>query len=484
MGGQHPKKNVDFLLLKALVVVCNTGIFALCWQLYYTKRLYLTFSGNGNYMVIGMFLVLYTVFASLYGGFQLTTSRISELAYSHAIALVMTYFFMYIVTWLLVRSSIPNIGPIALALVVCAGLATLWSLASYRITNRLIPPRHTLIICDNDEAYKSGLAIIKKYNNRFQLIGTVAADIPVLEIENEIEKHAAEAVMLCGLTSSMRNDLTKYCIANSILAYVRPNIGDLLMGSAKMFHMNNLPVYLCQRANPSISYRIFKRATDLVISSVGLLLLSPLMLLTALAIKLYDGGPVLYTQKRMTKDRKVFLIHKFRSMKMDTGKDGGSIVTLQNDDRITPIGKWIRPCRIDEIPQLFDILLGNMTLVGPRPERLETIELYEREIPEFALRLQVKAGLTGYAQVYGKANTSPYDKLQMDLMYIGQQNIWMDLKIILNTFKILFVPESTEGFETERHDAMTATTDALQSGQGHAKIETAEADLIKGSFAQ
>ena len=174
------------------------------------------------------------------------------------------------------------------------------------------------------------------------------------------------------------------------------------------------------------------------------------MLATAIAIKSYDGGPVLFTQKRMTLDRKVFLIHKFRSMKVDADKGGHGIVTLQNDDRITPVGRFIRACRLDELPQLYDIFVGNMTLVGPRPERLETIELYEQEMPEFGLRLQVKAGLTGYAQVYGKANTSPYDKLQMDLMYIAQQGVVTDLKIIFATIKILFMPESTEGFAEEK----------------------------------
>ena len=178
------------------------------------------------------------------------------------------------------------------------------------------------------------------------------------------------------------------------------------------------------------------------------------MLITAVAIKVYDGGPVFFTQRRMTLNRKVFVIHKFRSMKVDADKGGKGIVTLQNDDRITPIGRIIRACRLDELPQLWDIFVGNMTIVGPRPERLETIEIYETEMPEFAFRLQVKAGLTGYAQVYGKANTSPYDKLQMDLMYIAEQGIVTDLKIIFATIKILFMPESTEGFEEEK-DALS-----------------------------
>lgn len=197
-----------------------------------------------------------------------------------------------------------------------------------------------------------------------------------------------------------------------------------------------------------------------MLSGVALVVTSPFMLATAIAIKAYDGGPVLFTQKRMTLDRRVFVIHKFRSMKVDADKGGKGIVTLQNDDRITPVGKIIRACRLDELPQLYDIFVGNMTIVGPRPERLETIELYEKEMPEFGLRLQVKGGLTGYAQVYGKANTSPYDKLQMDLMYIAEQSIVTDLKIIFATIKILFMPESTEGFEEEK-DALSSSEETM-----------------------
>ncbi len=458
---QRQKRGILLFVLKALIMFCNTGIFALCWYFYYTKQLYLHFSGYGNYMVIGMFFALNTVFAGFYGGFQLISSHTSDLAYSHGIASVMTYFFMYIVTWLLVRSNVPNIWPMLVSLIGGVIVSTLWSWGAYRITNKLVPPKRTLIIYDNIEAYKNGLQIAKKYSNRFNIIGTITTGVPVEEIEEGIAEQKTEAVMLCGLNSTLRNDLTKYCIESGIAAYVRPNIGDLLMGNAEMIHMNNLPVYLCQRTSPSTFYLFFKRAADIIIGCSALVLLSPIMLITAIAIKIYDGGPVLFTQKRMTKDRKVFLIHKFRSMKVDADKDGKGIVTLQNDDRITPVGKIIRACRIDELPQLVDIIRGNMTIVGPRPERVETIELYEKQTPEFALRLQVKAGLTGYAQVYGKANTSPYDKLQMDLMYIGQQSILTDLKIILTTIKILFVPESTEGFQ-EEIDVDTFSQDSIK----------------------
>jgi lipopolysaccharide/colanic/teichoic acid biosynthesis glycosyltransferase len=156
---------------------------------------------------------------------------------------------------------------------------------------------------------------------------------------------------------------------------------------------------------------------------------------------------------RLTKNGKEFEVLKFRSMIQDAEKDGVARLAKDSDDRITPVGKIIRMIRFDELPQLFNILKGDMSFVGPRPERPEIAKQYEKEMPEFALRLQVKAGLTGYAQVYGKYNTPPYDKVQMDLMYIANQSIFEDLKLMLMTFKILFVPSSTEGVDSNQTTA-------------------------------
>ncbi len=444
------RQHAQLFLLDAVLPLLNTAAFAVCWYAYYEKWLYLTFEGYGDYMVIGFFCALYTVFVHLYGGFDLLTSRVSELIYSHVISLAMTGFFMFVVLWMLIRAHVPHILPLLLCLAVCAAFSALWSLIASRLTDKIVPAKKTVLIYDNKEAYKNGVQIAKTQRNRLEMVGEAEASRPLDALEAQLRDTGAEAVLLCGIASSRRNDILKYCIDHDILAYVRPNIGDLLISNGQNLRMNHLPVLLCQRAAPSVFYLGFKRLMDILISGAALILTSPFMLATAIAIKAYDGGPVMFTQKRMTLNRKEFVIHKFRSMKVDADKGGKGIVTMQNDDRITPVGKFIRACRLDELPQLYDIFIGNMTIVGPRPERLETIELYEKDMPEFGLRLQVKAGLTGYAQVYGKANTSPYDKLQMDLMYIGEQGVLTDLKIILATIKILFMPESTEGFAEEK----------------------------------
>ena len=445
MMDKEQRTDLYLLLAKALLVAVDTAFFAAAWYLFYSEQLFVeTFYGKGHLFVIALFVVLYVSLAKLYGGFDLTTSSASELSYGHAVAAVITAFFTYIVLWLLQR-TLPNVLPLLAVMVGMILASALWSGPAVRLTNRLLPPKRTVLIYAYSEAMENGQMIINNMPWRFALVGQLAVDGDPARTLAELKAMNAEAVMICGVSSSVRNDIVKFCIAEKMEAYVRPNIGDYLINGAKTMQMCSLPVMLCQRCNPSVWYLVVKRGMDIVLSLAALVILSPLMLVTAAAIKLYDGGPVFYKQIRLTKDRKEFYVYKFRSMRVDAEKDGVARLASQGDDRITPVGKVIRSLRIDELPQLLCILVGTMTIVGPRPERPEIAEQYEKEMPEFALRLQAKAGLTGYAQVYGKYNTSPYNKLQMDLQYIGSMGLVTDLKIIFATIKVLFVPESTEG---------------------------------------
>lgn len=313
----------------------------------------------------------------------------------------------------------------------------------------IIIPGRALAVYDNLIAYKNGIKMSSKLNWRFSLEKEISIGEGLDRIFDELASGLYNFVLLLGVASSERNDIIKYCISNDIEICVRPNIGDFLIQSGHMAQIDHLPVMFLGRGKSGVFYLGVKRFLDVFFSFLALLVLSPVLLLTALAIKLEDGGLVFYKQDRYTINGKVFSIYKFRSMK-ENADNGGTegIITVQNDIRITRVGKVIRRCRIDELPQLLNILKGDMSIVGPRPERIEAADIYQKEIPEFKLRLQVKAGLTGYAQVYGKANSAPYDKLQMDLYYIGQQSIVTDMKIVLATIKIIFMPESTEGFST------------------------------------
>jgi lipopolysaccharide/colanic/teichoic acid biosynthesis glycosyltransferase len=196
---------------------------------------------------------------------------------------------------------------------------------------------------------------------------------------------------------------------------------------------------------------------DLVISTIALVLTSPFMLIAAIAIKLDDGGPIFFKQNRITRNGKIFNVLKFRSMIVDADKDGAKKAEV-GDDRITKVGRIIRACRLDELPQLINVLKGDMSLVGPRPERIENVYEYSNAYPEFELRHKVKGGITGYAQLYGKYNTSPKDKLNMDLIYIETYSIIQDIKLLILTIKILFMKESTEGFDASANANIKAPT--------------------------
>ncbi len=445
MINSQQKRQALKTLLGMVQTVANGGLFALMWYAFYKKKMYIfPFFAKGDIIVILLYTAIYLTFARLYGGFDITFHSTGELTYSHTVAAVLSCGIMYLVTALLMR-AVPSVLPMLGMVTASILLGWLWAFASRRLTGKLLAARPMLLIYDNAEAREDGEAIICSLPSVFRLVDSVSTKEGAEKLYRMMEEKKIRAVMLCGIPSSLRNDLVKYCIDHNVESYVRPNIGDFLIKGAQSLQLDNLPVLLCHRSSPSIWYLAVKRLADILLSLAALVLFSPIMLITAILIKAYDHGPVLYKQVRLTKDRKEFYVYKFRSMKVDAEKDGVARLAQTNDDRITPVGKVIRMLRIDEMPQLFCILRGDMTIVGPRPERPQIAEQYEKEMPEFALRLQAKAGLTGLAQVYGKYNTTPYNKLQMDLQYIGSMGIVTDLKIIFATVKILFMPESTEG---------------------------------------
>lgn len=218
------------------------------------------------------------------------------------------------------------------------------------------------------------------------------------------------------------------------------------MRAASRLEIFDTPLLFCNNHGLTLGQRFVKRILDIITSLLLIIFFSPIMLIIAIAIKLSDGGPVLFKQKRYTINGKVFEILKFRSMIVGAEKEGEVIPAENKDPRITSVGRVIRKIRMDELPQFFNILKGDMSLVGPRPERVEHVDKYSEQLPEFRYRLKVKGGLTGYAQVMGKYNTNPYDKLRYDLMYIENYSLLLDLKLMLTTLKILLKSESTEGF--------------------------------------
>lgn len=429
-------------VVKLMNVAGMTILFSLCWYWFYAYKIRSPYYNRGNWVIIAIFAVLYLTYGRIYDAFKVSLYRISEMAYSQSLAVILSNAVMYVVVWLL-NKDIPPIWPLLLTMLVQVFFAVMWSYFVHRWYFATFPPRRTAILYD----VRPGMErLIHEYGleKKFTIVKT--EDIHDCLQSNLEMLQDMQAVFLCGIHSHERNIVLKYCIARDIQVYMLPRIGDVLMSSAKPLHLFHLPMMQVTRYEPVPEYVMLKRLFDIFVSGVALIVLSPVFLAVSIAIKIYDGGPVFYKQCRLTKDGKTFMVHKFRSMKVDAEKDGvARLSTGDRDDRVTPVGHFIRKVRIDELPQLLDILRGDMSLVGPRPERPEIAAQYEKELPEFALRLQAKAGLTGYAQVYGKYNTTPYDKLQMDLMYIANPSFMEDLRIIFATIKILFIPESTEG---------------------------------------
>lgn len=453
---KYIKEKIILYLFKILICCLFTGSMYYCWIKYFNPYVPTPFFKLGNYFLAAVLLFTYVGFVKIYGGFLVGTSPVSDLMFSQIISIAFLQAVAYVIFSLL-SYRLVSVVPFLVMFFAFSAFAVVWVLVIDFIYFKLHAPKRTIVVFNNVDSYQSikGIRDIKK---RFRVTRTVNSEKTSLDELYEYMK-SVDAVFLCGVPSDYRNEVVKKCIATGKIAYVKPKISDTIIRGGRTIQLMNIPVYRCKRSDASLIYQLGKRAADIVFSLVALILLSPLMLIVAAAIKAEDGGPVFYRQTRLTLNGKQFKIIKFRSMKTDAEKDGVARLAEDNDDRITKVGRIIRKLRLDELPQLLNILSGSMSIVGPRPERPEIAEEYEESIPEFSLRLQAKAGLTGYAQVYGKYNTPPYDKVQMDLMYIANQSFSEDIRLILMTLKIMFVPSSTEGIDKKQRTAMRKRTD-------------------------
>lgn len=435
-------KKIQQELLNGFNILLVTGAFWLCWEYFYENQITHPFYYVGNLIMVFLFGLFYYFTSHLYNGYSLPISRIYELVYSQALAALISDGILYLITILINRHYI-SFFPFVPTFLLQFFLITLWTVAAHQWYFRVFPPKKTVVILGQGQNVDK---LVKQYGMdvHFDVQSVVPVEECLKDIPGTIGQ--AEVVFCCGLRSHNRNLVTKYCVAHKIGTYVIPRIGDVIMDSAKKVHLFHLPMMAVQRYNPSPEFLFFKRLYDIVLSLVALVLFAPIMAAVAVAIKMTDGGDIFYRQARLTKDGKVFQVLKFRSMRMDAEKDGvARLSTGENDPRVTKVGRFIRAVRFDELPQLLNILKGDMAIVGPRPERPEISAQYAKAMPEWNLRLQAKCGLTGYAQVYGQYNTTPYDKLLLDLMYIARPSLFEDFKIIFATVKILFMKDSTEG---------------------------------------
>ena len=403
---------------------------------------YFFFYSNGYTVFFLLYLALFAVFGRLFDAFNLGDTTTTDLFISHSLTLLFCNGFIYVILCLVALKIIP-ILPIILMQVIGMGVAALLLIAEDNFLKKNYPPAR--FICIYGEQHDD---LIGKLNNPKDLSISIVKTISIKDIKYkqiDVLFRNIDGVITLDVHHPDKKKLFKVCYQKRLMIYDMPSITDMLIASGQILHIVDTPIIKVNKFGPNAFEKIVKRVFDIIGSLLLLIITSPIMLVTAIAIKANDGGNVFYRQARLTENGKEFNIVKFRSMVMNAEDVTGVVFAKVDDDRITPVGKIIRKYRIDELPQMINILKGDMSFVGPRPERTEIYDDITKTMPEFDYRLCVKAGLTGYAQIYGKYNTTLRDKLLLDLYYIEKYSLVEDLKLLLLTFKVIFKSDSTEG---------------------------------------
>lgn len=433
---------VKLALVLVLILILATLFFD-TWVNNYNQLLRFPYVLKGNIFVTLVYMLLLYIFMIVFDCTNISLNRISTLIISEILSVISCNIFVYMVVIIPAAAlGFLPILPIIILTVKDIIVILLWSIIVYELSKKFF--RNTkLLLISND---KNIDAIINKFSNR--------KDLYVVEKAVTFNDNLDEVLKLCenydnvlmgDLKSEDRNDIIKYCFNNSKNVYVIPKISDILIKYSDDVFVLDSPMYYSSNFSLPFESRFFKRLLDIVLSLFVVIVFLPLWLMVSLLIKIEDGGPIFYIQKRVTMNLKEFNIIKFRSMKCSNSNE--VLPTINDDERITKVGKIIRNLHIDEIPQFINVLVGDMSVVGPRPERIEHVRLYSKEIPEFTYRYKVKAGITGLAQIYGKYNTTAMNKLKLDLIYIKKYTPMFDLELMFKTLKVIFMKENTEGFD-------------------------------------
>ncbi len=440
------KRTVVFVLKLTLFA----ALFAIFFGIFGINNPWLFNLSRTTGVTMVTFVVLGIALMSVYGGYAVGSQKSRPIVHSMALATIMTDLVTHLQLSIMNTSEKNNDHFVyetphllLLVMVLQVIVIVIFAYLGNYIYFSLEPPEKCCVISSSRQSLGSIIPKIQRFPKQYEVDEIIRYDDPrVLDVVMR-----NDTVFLYDVPLKERNDLISFCYQTQKNIYYNFETIDVVSQGAKYVTLDDKSLVMYTTKDLTMEQRIVKRLTDLAVSIVGLALTSPIMLVCAIAIKLEDHGKVLYKQKRLTKYGRVFEVYKFRTMKEENSIHKS---VTENDDRITKVGHVLRKFRIDELPQLINILNGDMTVVGPRPEMLENVEKYTGDLPEFAYRLRVKAGLTGLAQISGKYNTSPKDKLVMDLMYIENYSIWQDFKLIFQTFTVfLNASESTAAFGKE-----------------------------------
>ena len=423
-----------------------------CFFLFFSfHNPYLVVLNRTSVIVAMSYSVVYWLMTGVYGGFDIGTRKSRSIIFTMGLVVAFADLFAHLIMCVMDYTVINGgrfvyekphflLGVFVLQVCVLTGMAYLGNGIYFSLKR----PQACVMIVRRGDDYDAGIKQVGKFRKQYNIRKICyTSDSDVFE---QIDQ--ADAVFIYNLAESERSIFLEYAYQAQKDLYYSMELADVVMLGGKQIYFKDTAAVFAAAEKMSLEEQFLKRCMDAAISFVGLVITSPLLLLTALAIKLDDGGDVFYRQERATYGGRVFSILKFRSMRQEVGGIHQSVVA--DDDRITRVGHVIRKFRIDELPQLWNVLKGDMSIVGPRPEMLENVEKYTEQLPQFAYRQRAKAGLTGLAQVYGRYNTTPKDKLILDMLYIENYSIWLDIKIILRTALVLLTPDkSTEAFQAE-----------------------------------
>lgn len=448
-------------LLFLVGMLFSSGIFYWVWIRYYNQDIrHMLF--RGSYVFVLMYFLILVVCTSWVDGDRVGESRVQDIVISQAISHTLTAAIIYIPVSLL-RYAPSNPRPLLAMLAAQVLASAVWNTAAKRIYAGIVPKYRMLLLFDDGKGEKIA-AKIAAYSPLYDICGKFRA-VPgeTRRFEKVLEDY--EAVLVVVADDGLRGMYSRICFRKSVRMYVMPTLADIITGSSADLFVTDTPLLRSPLHRIPCDQALAKRAADIACSLLIMLATSPLWLATAAAVRLCDGGPVFFRQERLTKDGKTFSLYKFRSMRSDAEKDGQRLAGA-DDDRITPVGRVIRKFRIDELPQFLNVLKGDMSLVGPRPEVPSIAARYAEAYPEFPYRLKVRAGITGLAQVYGNYATHPEDKLLMDLIYVEQYSLKLDIRLLLMTIRVVFTPEKAAGVGEDASDILRLRT---ENGDGDEK---------------
>ena len=426
-----------------LEVIILAVVYYLVWRNKYDM---FAFAFKGKYVLMALYaIVAYLVFqytdCTMFGQLNRVDLMIGQI-----ISLLLVNGFTYL-QLCLIENALIAWTPMVMLFGIQSVIAVVLIFVFTTLYHKLYAPHNMLLIYGT----RNGVGLKFKMDARkdkYNITGLICAEEGYEAIVNKIPQY--DAVILNDVAAPLRNDILKFCYRFRVRTYLTPKLTDIMIRGAKNISLFDTPLLLVKATGLTPAQRVGKRAMDIAGALFVLLVIWPVLVIAAAAIKLEDGGPVFFKQKRMTRGGREFEILKFRSMIVDAEKYTGAVLASEDDPRITKVGKFLRAHRIDELPQLLNILKGDMSIVGPRPERKVIADEYCKDIPEFAYRTKVRGGVTGYAQIYGKYNTSAYDKLRLDLMYIENYSLLLDIKLIILTLRIIFSKDSTEGIDKQQ----------------------------------